>query len=93
MKRNFHKSCGNCIHYLRMRHVIKRCKKIQCKTNYHCGASKIIAWDFGGLCLLFDARGTPQYQAPHYWCKMWKGIKYDKIKERHKMKEMLKGRT
>lgn len=77
MKRNFHKSCGNCFWYQRM----------------HSKWSAQRGEDFGGLCLLIDGRGGPQYQAPHYWCKMWKGIKYDKIKERHKMKEMLKGRT
>ena len=77
MKKNFHKSCGNCYHYQRM----------------HSKWAERSGIDFGGLCLLLDAKGTPQYQAPHYWCKLWKGIKYNKTKERIRMKEMFKGRS
>lgn len=46
MKRNFHRSCGNCWWYQRM----------------HSKWSARIGRDFGGLCLLKDGRGTPQVQ-------------------------------
>jgi len=87
MKKNYHKSCGNCLYFQKINQMRIRCKKTHCKTNHHCPASKIVAWHFGGLCELKDSRGGPQCGQS---CKLWRGIKYDKWKERREIKRKLK---
>lgn len=82
MKKNFHKSCGNCQNFTRMKYQ-HNCKNAIFRKDRG-------TVDFGGLCELYDSRGGPQCKMSK--CKLWKGIKYDKIKWRRKMKEQFRSR-
>lgn len=77
MKSRIKKSCGNCMHYCRMRAHLK---------------NQFGDWDFGGLCELFDAKGSPNCKRKLALggCKFWKGIKYNRLKNKREFEKILK---